>query len=61
MIKAQAKQIMASLDAEMSNLGFTRVFMNPIPNFADATIYRLTARYEAVVVPNDDGYRIYTN
>lgn len=60
--KAQAREIMATLDAEMASLGFTRTFMNPIPNINDATIYRLVARYEAAVLPEgENSYRVYTN
>lgn len=60
--KAEAKSIMAALDEQMASLGFTRTFMNPIPNVADASIYRIVARYEAVVLPEGENkYRIYTN
>lgn len=45
--KSEAKKIMAFADNCMAELGFTRTFMNPIPNLEDATIYRITARYEA--------------
>lgn len=60
--KAQAKSIMDVVDAAMAGLGFTRTYRNPVPNFNDATIFRLVARYEATVLPEgDNGYRIYTN
>lgn len=56
--KAEAQEIMSFVDNIMSGLGFTRTMCNPLPNLADATIYRLTARYEAVV---DKDHWIYTN
>jgi len=60
--KSEAKEIMALIDAEMSNMGFTRTFLNPIPNVVDATIYRIVARYTAAVLPEGDNlFRIYTN
>ena len=60
--KEQAKSIMDVVDATMADLGFTRTYRNPVPNFNDATIFRLVARYEATVLPEgNNGYRIYAN
>lgn len=60
--KTEAKEIMAMVDSEMMKMGFTRTFMNPIPNVVDATIYRIVARYTADVIPEGDNeYRVYTN
>lgn len=50
--KLQARDIMETVDAEFEKLGFVRTMMSPTPNLADATIYRITARYEAVVDPD---------
>lgn len=50
--KSEAKGIMATIDSVLTPLGFTRTFMQQIPNMADATIYRLTARYSAAVIGN---------
>ena len=47
--KAQAREILAMIDVLMAVNGFTRTFMNPVQNMNDPTIYRITARYEAVV------------
>lgn len=55
--KAEAQEIMSFIDEILAKLGFTRTMLNPLPNLADATIYRLTARYEAVV---DKDNWIYT-
>lgn len=56
--KAEAQEIMSFIDDILAGLGFTRTMCNPLPNLADATIYRLTARYEAVI---DKDNWIYTN
>ena len=47
--KSECKAIMTLIDKEMTELGFTRTMLQPIPNMDDATIYRMTARYKAVV------------
>ena len=54
--KSQAKTILNIVDHVFSELGFTRVLMNPIANLSDATIYRIVARYEAIV---DNDLMIY--
>jgi len=63
--KLEARDIMQTIDAEFERMGFVRTAMSPMPNFADATIYRITARYEGVVVPEYNVeqtiYRIYTS
>lgn len=51
--KVQAKAIIALLDEVLSSLGFTRTFLNPVQNMNDATIYRMTGRYRAVVGTNE--------
>ena len=43
--KAQTKAIIALIDDVMAQHRFVRTFCNPIQNFNDATIYRMTARY----------------
>lgn len=55
--KVQAKAIIALIDNEMTRMGFTRAFLNPVQNFNDATIYRMTARYRAVVGRDETIYR----
>lgn len=47
--KSECRAIMAAADEQFAKLGFTRTMMQPIPNIDDATIYRMTARYTAVV------------
>jgi hypothetical protein len=55
--KLEARAIMADVDEILSGLGFTRTMLNPVPNMQDGTIFRLTARYDAVV---DKDLWIYT-
>ena len=50
--KAECKKILTLIDECMENLGFTRIFMNPVPNEEDATVYRIVARYRAIVSKN---------
>ena len=47
--KANCKTIAAKLDEIMQSMGFTRIMCEPIANLEDATIYRITTRYTAVV------------
>ena len=55
--KTQAKGIAATVDQVMQSLGFTRTFLNPIPNLNDATVYRIKGRYEAIVGKDETIYR----
>lgn len=61
--KSEAKAIMAVADDAMSELGFTRTFLEPTPNYNDSRIFRLTARYEAIVGDGAENgtYLIYQN
>ena len=47
--KQNVKEILADIDQIMAELGFERTMCAPTSNLADATIYRMTARYEAAV------------
>lgn len=47
--KSEARGIMQTIDDTMRGRGFTRMSLTPVPNYADATIYRLVARYRAVI------------
>lgn len=55
--KAEAKAITALIDGQFANLGFSRVFLNQTQNMNDATIYRMTGRYRAVVSKDKIIYR----
>ena len=47
--KSECKAIASLIDNEFATLGFSRTMLQPIPNLDDATIYRITGRYEGVV------------
>lgn len=55
--KSECKSICAIIDNEMAAMGFVRTSLSPVPNMDDATIYRMTGRYRAVVSRNQTIYR----
>lgn len=59
--KTEAKEIMNAVDAAFCNLGFTRQMRQQVPNLNDARIYRVVARYQAVIAPGSqqDEYVVY--
>ena len=46
--KTEAKKIMEIVDSTMQNIKFTRTVKQAVPN-KDKTIFRIVARYEAVI------------
>ena len=57
MDKFDCREVMDALDTAMIRLGFTRLSMQFIPNLADSTIFRITARYRAAADQNNIIYR----
>ena len=55
--KSECKAIAALIDNELATLGFSRTMLQPIPNMDDATIYRMTGRYTAVISKEKTLYR----
>jgi hypothetical protein len=55
--KEECKKLMKNIDDTLSGLGLVRSYCQPTPNLEDATIYRITARYRAVVDKNLNIYR----
>lgn len=53
--KQECKAIIALIDEQMQQMGFTRLFCNQVPNI-DKKVYRMTARYRGVIGTD---YRIY--
>lgn len=53
--KQECKAIMALVDEQMQQMGFTRLFCNQVKN-ADTKIYRMTARYQGII---SEDYRVY--
>lgn len=43
--KVNCKAILALIDPVMRKLGFRRTYCAPVPNYQDATIYRMVIRY----------------
>ena len=54
--KAECKAIMAIVDSVYSDFGFIRTMQTPVPT-KDATKYRITSRYKAVVSKDKTIYR----
>ena len=55
--KSECKAIATLIDNELAALGFSRTMLQPIPNMDDATIYRMTGRYRAVVSKDNTIFR----
>ena len=55
--KSECKNIISLIDSVMLRYGFTRTMLQPIPNLEDATVYRMVARYSAVVSKDKTIYR----
>ena len=55
--KSECKAIATLIDNELAALGFSRTMLQPIPNMDDATIYRMTGRYTAVISNDKTLYR----
>jgi hypothetical protein len=47
--KSECREILGLIDEEMLAMGFSRSTLTPVPNEYDSTIYRMVARYRAVV------------
>ena len=55
--KTECRAIAAALDEAMQSIGFTRSTFMAIPNMNDSTVYRIVARYKAVVSKDKTIYR----
>lgn len=55
--KSEAREIFATVDAEMRRLGFRRVTYTTMPEIYKSTIYQITATYEAVISAAGDVYK----
>ena len=54
--KANVKKMVTAASAYFASIGFNRTFCQPVPNATDTNIYRMTARYEAVLGANNHIY-----
>ena len=58
--KTEAKTIANTLDDAFESKGFARTFREQVPNFQNASIYRIVIRYQGIASPTSDGnYLIY--
>lgn len=55
--KQECKRLISIADSILSELNLTRILCRPTPNLEDSTIYRMTARYRAIVDKNNNIYR----
>jgi hypothetical protein len=55
--KTEARTLLMAVDDVFREIQFSRMMMNAVPNMEDATIYRLLARYRAVVGEDGQVYR----
>ena len=55
--KTECKELVAFIDELLSELNFTRIMLEPVPNQDEPTIYRMLGRYRAVVSKNKTIYR----
>jgi hypothetical protein len=55
--KEECKQLMKNIDDTLLEMNLIRIFCQPTPNLEDSTVYRMTARYRAVVDKNLNIYR----
>ena len=55
--KTECKTIIALIDTEMTDMGFVRSTLTPVPNEYDSTIYRMVGRYRAAVSTDHNIYR----
>ena len=55
--KAECKELTAFVDELMLKMNFTRIMCEPVPNYAEATIYRMLGRYRAVISKNKTIHR----
>ncbi len=54
---AQCRAIAQDVDSFMKDLGFTRIMMQGISNLDDTKVYRMVARYKAVISENKTIFR----
>lgn len=55
--KAECREIVNVIDRKLAEIGFTRMMLEPVLNMEDATIYRMVARYRAIVSKEKIIYR----
>ena len=51
------REIIGEIDKEYGKIGLQRMSLNPVTNYNDTQIYRMVARYRAVISKNKEIYR----
>ena len=54
--KSQCLSIASDIDSVMQRFGFRRFSFDAVPNYTDATIYRMTGRYQRNVAAGDSRF-----
>ena len=55
--KSECRNIAVFIDNIMQELGFTRTFLNPIPDGISTSVYRITGRYQCTISHYGEIYR----
>lgn len=55
--RSECRAIMAAISDALIASNFDRELLYPTPNYADATVYRLTARFRTIADTNNNTYR----
>lgn len=53
----ECRAIMGEIDKEYGKIGLQRMMLNPVTNYNDTQVYRMIARYRAVISKNKEIYR----
>lgn len=53
----ECRAIIGEIDKEYGKIGLQRMMLNPVTNYNDTQIYRMIARYRAVISKNKEIYR----
>lgn len=55
--RTECRKIMSAISDALILRNFDRVSLNAVPNYTDASIYRLTARFQVIADPQNKTYR----
>ena len=55
--RSECRKIMSAISDALILRNFDRILMNAVPNYTDASIYRLTARFQVIADPQNKTYR----
>lgn len=55
--RRECTELMSAINDALIMLNFERVSMQPVPNYLDADVYRITARFEVIADNKNNTYR----